>query len=790
MHTEKKYSSPIAIIVNVHGEGLTLIPTLRSAVAAKKECQSQGIGCEIHIIGISTEKRIQSIIEKYLFSNDCNSYFNADRNTDLSSFIYQKIDAEYYCFFNAGDVVQKEWPIKAYLYAKTKNNKNCIFHTEIFAEFGATHRAKIQLTSHDPIFHPIHSILADHFSHNIFVHAEVLINAPEFLREKPESGKFETWHWSCETLAAGIARDVVPNTVYFGRVENSALNRNAIQKTASQKNSILENSSLTRSYESFSGIGRNTESGNLEMENNITYSDNFPNWLYHETKKAAIYEYDIFELLKLASNLKCETPPISMAAGYLFVLAERLGKSNFTVLAIDCEKIVQSEIGTLELGIRHAAKDNKLLVLCSERLANRKIFREDNNVIFFNLKAAFCQVRSIESINIALAATISNFSPRAIINVNFDIIDNFCGYYKDLVKSYNIPTARYLLSDLEDIHVGFDDRRVLAEINQAKYYYSHLAAVTKSSFDYLQSLYAICNIEILLTSSRLSYISEFISQVRKTASPAEESQNFVPFLPLIEHSTDIQVSCILNLHCEGKIVIPTLRSISRMIDRSQQQGIMCELVIVLDRADKKTCDFIQSARSKILNFIPVLVLEVDNGDLGKSRRDGVANSSGDYIAFLDGDDLYSKNWIVDAHQMAQADPNRDETIYHPELNVYFGEHHRTFWHPDAAKLDPVGRSGLLLENLWTSLSFGLRKLYEANPVHDNGLDKGFGYEDWHWNMDTTAKEIKHRPVHQTIHFIRLKPTGSLNNNSSSRSVIVRPSNFANSLLFKNEKSPS
>lgn len=787
MQTQKKYSSRIAIVISIHSEGLALVPTLRSAVSAKKECQSQGIDCEIHIMGFEPSEKTQDVIKKSLLSTDFDSCFTVDESIDLSRYIHQKTNAEYYCFINGGDIIQKEWPIKAYLYAESKKEIDAIFHTEIFAEFGAVSKARIQLTSNDPIFHPVHAVFSDHFSNNIFLHSEILTRAPQFVIENTDSGKFETWHWSCETLAAGIARDVVPNTVYFARVTASSIIQNPLQKAASRKNSIIENSSLIRSYEVFSGINKDTKSEQLEMENNISYSDVFPTWLYHETKLATAYESDIFGLLKSAPSIKCETPAINMASGYLTALAERLGTNNFTIIAVDCEKLANSEIATLELGIRHAAKDQKLLVLCGNRLANRKVFREENNAIFFNFKAAASENRSIGALNMALAVIISNFFPKAIVNINFDLVDNFCGQYNNLIKSQKIPTARYLLTDLEDIHNGYYDRRVLAGINQSRFYYTHLAAVTTASFDYIRSLYSVCNIEILLASSRLSHVGEFINQVTRKTSTNDESQAAFPISSTREDNADIQVSCILNLHREGEIVIPTLRSISRMIDYSQQQGITCELIIILDRADQKTRGLIQKAKSEILNFIPISICEVENGDLGKSRRDGVASSSGNYIAFLDGDDLYSKNWIADAHQMAQFDQNKDSTIYHPELNVYFGEHYRTFWHPDAQKLDENGISGLLLENLWTSLSFGLRKIYETNPVHDNGLDKGFGYEDWHWNMDTSAKEIKHRPVYKTIHFIRLKPTGSLNQNSSSRSVIVRPSNFANSLIFKNKK---
>lgn len=785
MQRHNNYSTSIALIVNVHDEGLLLVPALRSALAAAEECRANGISCGVTVLGCETNVATRKIVASYQENFNLISYTELGSGVGFHGHAITHVNAEFYCFLNGADIIQREWPLMAYRHAMQSNYMNCIFHTELLAGFGNTSFVRTQLKSNDPIFHPLHSLISQHYFENMFCHFSILERAPELVRQAAAPHAFETWHWSCETLALGIGRDTVEGTVHFSRQDERLDTPRSLCKAITRPAALLRDTVAVESYGTFSGLSDDSKAAQLSLKNRVRYQDEFPTWLVRAAKQAAAFDSDVFELLKASQSILCETPGSSAGASFLLARAAQFCRESYTVVAVDCEAMSADDVSTLELGLRQARQKNRVMVLCGDVLTHAKLVREEIGICYLNAKMVVRACDGHAFLHRTLAAILANFAPRAFVNINFDLADEFCGMLSQVLAKAQVPTVRYLLSALEDVHTGYNDRRVLAALNQNRFAYTHLAVTNYDNFRYVKSLYAAGGTEILLIPARLSRIGALVEHMSKHVGTAGASASKQP---AVAHSlpaaSEIDVSCVLNLHREGNILIPTFRSIERMLNFAQRQGISCELVIVLDRPDEHSRRLADKARSDTLVSITTTVVEVDNGDLGCSRRNGVATARGKYIAFLDGDDLYSENWVAEAFMLAQSEGSETATVYHPELNVYFGEHYRTFWHPDAQGLDKDVKTGLLLENFWTSLSFGHRSVYVNNPVHDNGLQQGFGYEDWQWNMHTTAQGIEHRPVPRTLHFIRLKPAGSLNSSSSRRSVIVRPSQLAKTLLFQ------
>jgi hypothetical protein len=778
MQRHNNYSTTIALIITVHEQGLLLVPALRSALAAAQACLAAGVDCRIALLACAPDAATRRIAERYLAPSSLVSYAEFGSGAGFHQHALTHLNAEFYCFLDGDDILQAEWPLMAYRHAMGANHLNCIFHTELLAGFGATPFVRTQLRSKDPIFHPLHALVSQHFFHNMFCHASILERAPALVRQAGAPHAFETWHWGADTLALGIGRDVVPGTVHFSR-QDAAPQPPA--DAPAQACALLQDPLAIGSYGGFSGLHDGSTAAQLARANAPGYQDPCPDWLVREARRASAYDSEVFALLNTVHAIACETAATSTGASYLLARAAQFCREACTIVAVDCETLPAAQLNTLELGMRQASREHRILVLCGDALAGAQLVREDAGICYLNVRmvARACQGGAL--VQRALATLLAAWAPRAFINVNLDLADEFCGRQRRLLAQARIPSVRYLLGALEDVHTGYEERRVLAALNQGRFAYTHLAVTSFDNFNYLRSLYAAGGLEFLLVPARLSHVGAVVEHMAKQDKPVTPKAPKLPDTAAAPARVD--VSCVLNLHREGNILIPTFRSIARMLGHAQQQGVACELVIVLDRPDEHSRRLAIEAQSGMLAAIPTRVSEVNNGDLGCSRRDGVAQARGDYIAFLDGDDLYSENWIAEAFLHAQSEAPDSPTIYHPELNVYFGEHYRTFRHPDAEALEPAERTGLLLENFWTSLSFGPRALYLEHPVHDNGLQQGFGYEDWQWNMHTTAQGIAHRPVPRTLHFIRLKPAGSLNSNSSRRSVIVRPSQLAQALLF-------
>ena len=212
-------------------------------------------------------------------------------------------------------------------------------------------------------------------------------------------------------------------------------------------------------------------------------------------------------------------------------------------------------------------------------------------------------------------------------------------------------------------------------------------------------------------------------------------------------ATMVDVSVVITAHAEGLLAGPACVSALAAMEYARlERGVVCEVVVVLDRADTLTREVI----SESLFESPVRYLVTDTGDPGQARNAGVRGASGEFVTFLDADDLWSKNWISEAFECSRS---RSDAIWHSACNVAFGDVELLWWHVDSES-SATDISYLRWGNYWDSMSFGARSIYLQIPFRANDLPLGFGHEDWHWNLLTLSEGFVHKPVPGTIHFKR------------------------------------
>lgn len=231
------------------------------------------------------------------------------------------------------------------------------------------------------------------------------------------------------------------------------------------------------------------------------------------------------------------------------------------------------------------------------------------------------------------------------------------------------------------------------------------------------------------------------------------------------------ITAVLNVHREGLLAHNSLQSMVQARAAAAAAGVSVEILIAADCPDAATRNYLAIAPK-----LEASVLELPVDDLGMARNAAVAAGGGRFFAFLDGDDLWCRDWLIKAYRCALS--AAAPAVWHPEANLYFGPGGEPSWmiHHD---IDTALGDWVLLglRNHWTSLSFAPREVYERVPFRETNLDAGFGYEDWCWNAETVARGYRHFIVPGAVHLIRMQAASLARRMNAARALATPSSLF-------------
>lgn len=242
-----------------------------------------------------------------------------------------------------------------------------------------------------------------------------------------------------------------------------------------------------------------------------------------------------------------------------------------------------------------------------------------------------------------------------------------------------------------------------------------------------------------------------------------------------EASHEVDLSLIVNIFREGRLIHPTLRSLADSVRAVIASGRTAEVVLVMDRSDPATYRYLDEFGLALFDGIPTRRLDVDNGDLGLSRNSGVASSLGGVIAFSDDDNLYSPNWLVDAIAIINGRP-QDRVILHPAVLINF-EARDIYWESEWSTSAAFDARGLVENNYWDSSCVARREVFLDVPYAPSLAGPGFGPEDWHWNCETLDRGWSHEGIPGSVMFYRVKSRGSLISRLEEGRALLAPTSF-------------
>jgi glycosyltransferase involved in cell wall biosynthesis len=235
------------------------------------------------------------------------------------------------------------------------------------------------------------------------------------------------------------------------------------------------------------------------------------------------------------------------------------------------------------------------------------------------------------------------------------------------------------------------------------------------------------------------------------------------------------VSIIVTAHHEGRLAHPTMRSVFRTAAYANEHGIKTEVIVVLDKPDGKTENYFKTFHND------GIIYTSDFGDPALSRNYGVSIAKGKYIAFLDGDDLFGRQWITEAY--SQAESNIERCVYYPEYVVFFESENIIVKYSDMSDVDTYP-ANMIEFNTWNSVHFlAERSLLIENQFVPTPPGSGFGYEDWHWYCEIISNGIPLKIVSGTCIFYRKKASDSRLTRHNDDHSVIPPSSLFEPLRF-------
>lgn len=218
-----------------------------------------------------------------------------------------------------------------------------------------------------------------------------------------------------------------------------------------------------------------------------------------------------------------------------------------------------------------------------------------------------------------------------------------------------------------------------------------------------------------------------------------------------QSSDGVVFSVIVTFHNEGLIAHKTMLNLFEILRPFDDEKISYEIILHVDNGDSDTLAYLQRYRDDSR----IRIIENSFGNPSDSRNFCVKAARGRYLALLDGDDILSKNFLIDGYHMLE-EHSPEPVILHVEADITFGigeEGPRIWFMSDSRSDNDEDAANMFTRNRWSAAIILPKSVaidFPYKPTRD-----GYGYEDWVFNMDTRHANIRHLVVPKSVKLYRV-----------------------------------
>ena len=222
----------------------------------------------------------------------------------------------------------------------------------------------------------------------------------------------------------------------------------------------------------------------------------------------------------------------------------------------------------------------------------------------------------------------------------------------------------------------------------------------------------------------------------------------------------MKLSVIITAHDEGLLLHKAILSIRDALSFASIKNY--EIVVHVDNA---SLDMEKYLNSEAFSEHGVVLYKNTFGDISDSRNFCVNKATGDYIFFIDADDLISRNFFKIAMPLIEK---QDNILIHAESCLSFDDNAigRNLWIMSSSGEMKTDIYHLFEKNLWISSVLGKKEIFENTPYRK--VHNGYGNEDYAFNLETLGKGISHRVAPGTVYFYRKKAVSLLSQSNLNR----------------------